>query len=473
MPDFDNYLSPFSWRYASQEMRQIWSESNKRLIWRKIWVALAESQMEFGLVTLPQVVELKQAENRLDIPRSLQIEKEIRHDLMAEVKTFAEQCPTAGGIIHLGATSTDIEDNTDAIRIRQALDLIIAKLSSLLTVFSEKIDEWADISIIAFTHLQPAEPSTLGYRFAFYAQDLLSDLLELQQRQSQVKGKGFKGAVGTGASYCDLIGEGNFEQFENNISQKLDLPFFSITNQTYPRKQDYMIISSLAGLGASLYKFAFDLRLVQSPTIGELSEPFSQHQVGSSAMPFKRNPVQAEKIDSLARLLSTMPQIAWQNTAHSLLERTLDDSANRRTLLPEAFLVCDELLLTAIPIIKGLIINRDIIQKNLDTYAPFACTERVLLAAVKAGADRQIIHEHLRQLAQSAWKEVNHGKPNPLVEVIYSDPLLKKYLPADKISELTRVDSYTGFAPERARSMAKDIMQSLKTISNNAAEETL
>ena len=190
-------------------------------------------------------------------------------------------------------------------------------------------------------------------------------------------------------------------------------------------------------------------------------------------MPFKRNSVQSEKIDSLARLLSTMPQVAWQNAAHSLLERTLDDSANRRTILPEAFLVCDELLLTAIPIIKGLRINRDIIQRNLDTYAPFACMERILLALVKAGADRQIIHEHLRQLAQSAWEHVNHGKPNPLVEVIYSDPLLKEYLPTDKISELTQVDSYTGFAPERARSMAKGIMQSLKTISNNAAEETL
>jgi len=312
MPDFDNYLSPFSWRYASQEMQQIWSESNKRLIWRKIWVALAETQMGFGLVTLTQVAELKQSVNRLDIPRSLQIEKEIRHDLMAELKCFAEQCPTAGGIIHLGATSTDIEDNADAVRIRQALELIIAKLSLLLACFSERISDWADIPIITFTHLQPAEPSTLGYRFAFYAQDLLFDLQELQQLQAQVKGKGFKGAVGTGASYADLIGEHNFEQFENQISQQLDLPFFTITNQTYPRKQDFRIISALAGLGASLYKFAFDLRLVQSPVIGELSEPFGQQQVGSSAMPFKRNPVQAEKIrtDAIDKRAVTAGDIA-------------------------------------------------------------------------------------------------------------------------------------------------------------------
>jgi len=462
MPDFDNYQSPFSWRYASQEMRHIWSETNKRIIWRRIWVVLAETQMEFGLVSQSQVDELKSSENKLDIPRSLQIEKEIRHDLMAELKTFAEQCPTAGGIIHLGATSTDIEDNTDAIRIHQSLELIIAKLSTLLTVFSEKISEWADIPIISFTHLQPAEPSTLGYRFAFYTQDLFSDLQDLQRLCAQVKGKGFKGAVGTGASYADLVGKNNFEQFENSISERLDLPFFKISNQTYPRKQDYMIISSLAGLGASLYKFAFDIRLIQSPTIGELSEPFGQQQVGSSAMPFKRNPVQAEKIDSLARLLSTMPQVAWQNAAHSLLERTLDDSANRRTLLPEAFLVCDELLLTAIPIIKGLQINRDVIRRNLDTYAPFACMERILLAMVKAGADRQVIHEHLRQLAQSAWEQVNLGKQNPLVEFIFSDPIIKQYFTGDGLSELTQINGYTGFASERARSLSEEIIQYLR-----------
>jgi adenylosuccinate lyase len=181
-------------------------------------------------------------------------------------------------------------------------------------------------------------------------------------------------------------------------------------------------------------------------------------------MPFKRNPVQAEKIDSLARLLSTMPQVAWQNAAHSLLERTLDDSANRRTLLPEAFLVCDELLLTAIPLLKGLQINRDAIQRNLDTYAPFACMERILMALVKTGADRQVMHEHLRQLALSAWEQVNQGKPNPLVEGIFTDPLIKGYLTTDRISELTRVDGYTGFAPERARSTAKGIMQALKGV---------
>lgn len=265
MPDFDNYLSPFSWRYASQEMRQIWSESNKRLLWRKIWVALAETQLEFGLVTPLQLAELRQFFNRLNIPRSLQIENEIHHNLMAELKTFAEQCPAAGGIIHLGAPSSDIEDNMDVFRIHQALTLIISKLSKLLTLFSEKVNERADIPIIAVTHLQPAEPSTLGYRFTFYSQDLIFNLQELRRFQSQLKGKGFKSAVGTGAAYADQVGMHNLDQYKNQISLRLGLPFFTITNQTYPRKQDFMVTSSLAGLGVSLYKFAFDLRSSNLP----------------------------------------------------------------------------------------------------------------------------------------------------------------------------------------------------------------
>jgi adenylosuccinate lyase len=462
MPDFNNYQSPFSWRYASHEMRKIWSESNKRLIWRRIWVSLAEAQSEFGLVTESQVDELRHSEKNLDIRRSLQIENEIHHDLMAELKTFAEQCPTAGGIIHLGATSTDIEDNSDAIRILQALAVIKDKLALLLVILSKKIDDWAEVPIIGFTHLQPAEPSTLGYRFSSYAQDLLSDFQSVKQLQSEVKGKGFKGAVGTGASYVELVGTTNFSLFESRLSQRLNLPFYPITSQTYPRKQDYLIISTLASLGASLYKMAFDFRLLQSPAIGELSEPFSEKQVGSSAMPFKRNPVQAEKIDSLARLLSVMPQVAWQNAAHSLLERTLDDSANRRTLLPEAFLTCDELLVAVKSILDGLRINWNVIQRNLETYAPFACTERILLALVKAGADRQIIHEHLRLLAQSAWDQVNLGKPNPLAEMIYTDPLIKEFLAVEKLVELTQIQGYSGFAPERARSLVNMISQVLE-----------
>src|SRR5271157_1203677 len=461
MLDFENYISPFSWRYSSSEMRQIWSENNKRHLWRKIWVALAQVQSEFGLVNSDQLADLKLNAGKLDIERSLQIEAEIHHDLMAELKTFAEQCHLGGGIIHLGATSMDIEDNADALRMRKSINITIQKLAKLLDIFSNRIIETAEIPVIAFTHLQPAEPSTLGYRFAFYAQDILADFQLLKILSEQIKGKGFKGSVGTASAYIELVGLDQMDRFENRLSQILDLPFFSITTQTYPRKQDYQIISVLAGLGASLYKFAFDMRLLQSPTIGEISEPFGEKQVGSSAMPFKRNPILAEKIDSLARELAQMPQLAWQNAANSLLERTLDDSANRRSLLPEAFMICDEILQTAIKLIQGLQINQACIDKNLAIYAPFASTERLLMALVRAGANRQEMHEQLRKYTLLAWEAIQQGKRNPLRKYVSEDIQFNKYLSRGQIDNLFNIDGYVGFAPQRARQMAELIRSTL------------
>ena len=337
MDSFENYLSPFSWRYASPEMRALWSEIHKRQLWRKIWLTLATVQSQYGLVTADQLRELELNLNHIDMDSALKLEAEIHHDLMAELKTFASQCPQGGGILHLGATSMDIEDNADALRIRAALDLILKSLSRLLFTLASQIEKYADLPVMAYTHLQPAEPTTLGYRFSVYAQDLLEDWQHLSEIRSHIRGKGFKGAVGTGAAFADLIGLDNLADFEETISHELDLPFYSISSQTYPRKQDYDVLSALAGLGASLYKFALDIRVLQSPSIGEVSEPFATNQVGSSAMPFKRNPINAEKIDSLARQLAVLPQVAWQNFANSILERTLDDSANRRSILPEAF----------------------------------------------------------------------------------------------------------------------------------------
>jgi adenylosuccinate lyase len=457
MIDFDRYQSPYSWRYASEEMRRIWSETNKRRLWRQLWISLAQVQSEYGLVSTDQVDDLRVHADQIDLPRALEIEAEIHHDLMAEVRTYAEQCQVGKGIIHLGATSMDIEDNADALRLRQSLDLILEKLADLLGLLAKKMLEYADLPIIAFTHLQPAEPSTLGYRLAFYAQDLLTDFEHLRTIRAQVKGKGFKGAVGTAASYGELVGAGQVEHFEQRLSEEINLAFFPIANQTYPRKQDYFILSALAGLGASIYKFAFDLRLLQAPTIGEWSEPFAEKQVGSSAMPFKRNPINAEKINSLARSLAQMPPVAWHNAAHTLLERTLDDSANRRTLLPEAFLISDELLKTASRIIKGLRINEMGIAANLATYAPFASTERVLMALVKAGADRQEMHEILRDHAMEAWQAVRQNLSNPLSSRIASDPVINQYLSAESIENLMQVDQYVGIAPQRTRVLAGEI----------------
>jgi adenylosuccinate lyase len=463
MTDYENYQSPFSWRYGSPEMRRIWSEASKRRLWRHIWVTLAEAQVAYGLVRSEQVAELRENKDRIDMTRAAQIEAEIHHDLMAELKVFAEQCPYAGGVLHLGATSTDIEDNADPLRMRQSLDLLLSKLNSLLLLFADQIEHWADLTLIAFTHLQPAEPTTLGYRLAVYAQDLLMDWENLRRERRHLRGKGFKGAVGTSASYAELFGVDYLAEFETRLSTSLGLAFFPVDTQTYPRKQDYQMISALAGIGASLYKFAFDLRVLQSPPIGELSEPFGLKQVGSSAMPFKRNPIQAEKIDSLARSLAQMPRVAWDNAAHSLLERTLDDSANRRSLLPEAFLIADELLATATRLLEGMQVYGVAITRNLARYAPFAATERVLMELVRAGADRQEMHERLRRATMTAWKEMQTSDSNPLFDDLSGDPLIQELLGESKLQSLMDANQHIGDAPQRARLLANTIRETVSS----------
>jgi adenylosuccinate lyase len=459
--NYETYLSPYTWRYGSLAMRAIWSEVHKRKVWRRLWLTLAEVQAEFGLVNSDQLADLRDHMNMVDMPRALEIEAEIHHDLMAELRVYAGQCPVGGGILHLGATSTDIEDNADVLRQRESLALLLDNLKEVLLLMAEAVDAWADLPMIAFTHLQPAEPSTLGYRLAIYAQDLLGDWQSLRAMRGELRGKGFKGAVGTEAAYAELVGVDRLDDFEVHLSKRLDLPFFPVATQVYPRKQDYDLLSRLASLGASLHKFAFDLRLLQSAPVGELGEPFGKAQVGSSAMPFKRNPIHSEKIDSLARMLAGMPRLAWDNAANSLLERTLDDSANRRTLFPEAFLICDELLLTTKQIISGLQVNREAIKHNLQAYAPFAGVERVLMALAKAGADRQVMHEYLRQHSLTAWAEVQAGRPNMLDELISHDPEITCYLPADELCRLMDISHYLGNAPQRARKMSETVRTTL------------
>ncbi len=459
MPDFDTYLSPFTWRYGTPPMRQLWSEKNKRLLWRQMWVALAEVQSEYGLVKPEQVADLRIHMSEINLARSMEIEADIQHDLMAELRTFTEQCPVGGGIIHLGATSTDIEDNTDALRMRSGLEILLKSLSSLLETISLLIEKWADTPLIAFTHLQPAEPSTLGYRLALYGQDLLSDYKKIKDQASGIRGKGFKGAVGTSASFADLLGADSLEEFEGKLSKRINLPFFPVSSQVYPRKQDYDFVSTLAGLGASLHKMAFDLRILQSPSIGELAEPFGEKQVGSSAMPFKRNPIRAEKINSLARYLASLQGIAWDNAANSLLERTLDDSANRRILLPEACLVTDELLRTANTILSRLRIDQAAMKRNLEVYGPFAGTERVLIAMVKAGADRQEMHERIRSHSLKAWEFTRMGKENPLVADLCRDAEISEYLSEAEVHSLMQATSHVGDAPRRAKALAKSIQE--------------
>lgn len=454
--DFSTYQSSFSWRYGSTEMRHVWSQERLRRLWRRVWVALADAQSQVGLVTAAQAADLRAHQDDLNLARSFEIEAEIQHDLMAELRAFAEQCPLGGGIAHLGATSADIQDNADALRLREALDLVQAGLRRALHALADQIDRWAAEPCIGFTHIQPAEPTTIGYRLAQYGQDLLMDWYELVRVRAGIRGKGIKGAVGTSASYVELLRDRpqSAADLEALVMERLGLDAYPVTTQTSPRKQDWLVINALAGLAASLSKMMFDLRLLQSPPIGEWAEPFREKQVGSSAMPFKRNPVTAEKINSLARAIAPLPRIAWDNAALSLLERTLDDSANRRDLLPAAFLATDELLRAGSVVIRELHINREAVVRNLSIYGTFAAVERVLMALGRAGADRQAMHERLREYSMRAWQQVSHGGLNPLPEMISADETITSYVPAEQVLALMDAVSYVGDAPERARTMA-------------------
>lgn len=464
--DHETYLSALTWRYGSDAMRRLWSEAEKRRLLRRFWVALAEAQAEVGLVTAAQVEDLRAHQDEVDIARADAFERELRHDLMAEIRTFAEQCPVGGPIIHLGATSMDVLDNVDALRLRRSLDLLVAKLQRVLEVLAGRIEAEAHTPVIAFTHIQPAEPTTIGYRLSQYAQDLLIDLGELRRVRDSIRGKGLKGAVGTSASYAQLLIGSNVSarELEQRVLQRVGLEAFPVATQTYPRKQDWLVLNALAGVCGSLHKFAFDLRLLQSPPFGEWSEPFGEKQVGSSAMPFKRNPITAENIDSLTRLVATLPRVAWDNAALSLLERTLDDSANRRLILPEALLLTDEVLQRAEKLVAGLQIWPGPSARNLRDYGIFAATERVLMAAVKAGGDRQALHEVIREQSLAAWAELQAGGDNPLAARLASDDRITKYLTADAILSLLDASEHVGDAPERSLAFAAAIRHSLAEV---------
>jgi adenylosuccinate lyase len=455
--DHSSYISPFSWRYGSQPMRKIWSEDHKRHLMRRVWVALAKAQNQAGLVSAEQLADLQKYVDKVDIERSSEIESQIHHDVMAELKTFAEQCSLGGGILHLGATSADITDNVDILRIKESIELVMRVLLQTLILFAQKIEETASVPIMAFTHIQPAEPTTLGYRFSIYAQDLYHDFGDLRRLREDLRGKGFKGAVGTQASFEQLLqgSEMSPAKMEEIAMAELGLPYYQITTQTYPRGQDFRIISALAGIAASLHKFALDLRILQSPAIGELSERFDKRQVGSSAMPFKRNPVNAENICSLARYLASLPSIAWGNASQSILERSLDDSANRRIFLAEGFLATDELLHRASRLLFGVSINYSAIEENLDRNGYTAATGKLMLALVRAGANRQEVHEWIRQISVESSYAVREGKDDPLVELLAKDERINDYLSADVVRDLITLQISTGTASQRALAFAE------------------
>src|SRR3989338_10108325 len=409
-------------------MREIWSEVYKRKLWRKVWVALAKAQHEEGLVRKEELDDLIKYQDDVDIDRAHEIEKDVRHDLMAEVKAYGEKAKVGAGKIHLGATSMDVEDNADTVRMLESLVLVEERLKDLLAVFVTKIDQYKATPCIGYTHLQPAEPTTIGYRFALYGQDLLLDKKLLNFVIDEVKGKGMRGAVGTAASYVKLLDEKKAKIIEEKVMDELHIDPAIIASQTAPRKYEVFVASVLSSIAASLHKFAFDLRIMQSPGFVEWQEPFGSKQIGSSAMPFKRNPWKAEQICSLARVVFNLANIARDNSSNMLLERTLDDSANRRVYLPEMFLGADEILQSSIRVVEGLAINKERIEKNINSYGPFSATEAVLMEAVKQGADRQKMHEVLRELSMQAWTELQKNEINSLPTLIEKNELISKYV---------------------------------------------
>ncbi len=462
----DTFISPYTWRYGSEEMRMTFSEIHKRKLLRRVWIALAKAEERAGLVSREQVEELIAHKDDIDIDRASEIEKDIRHDLMAEIKTYAEQCPKAGGIIHLGATSMDALDNADAIRFREALEIIEQKTVSLIEKLSEKAMEYKDVPTMAFTHIQPAEITTIGYRLAQAIQDLSDDLDDLTYVKDHLKGKGFKGAVGTLASYAELVkGTGiKAGDMEKWALDELGIDAFTASTQIYTRKQDLRIIEVLSKIACTLAKFSLDFRILQSPPIGEFSEPFGKHQVGSSAMPFKRNPINSEKIDSLSRVVSSAYSAAWQNASMTILERSLDDSANRRIFIPESFLALDEMLMTEIRIVSAMNIHESATKRLMDSYGIFSATERVLMEAGKRGADRQEMHEVIRELSLDAWAMVQSGKENPLKSRMASDPRILRFLEKDEILSLLDASSYIGEAAERTERVVQEATKPRKNM---------
>ena len=443
---FDTFISPLTWRYGSSEMKETWSESNKRLLLRRVWIALAAAQNKAGIVSDAQLEDLKAHAKDIDIERALEIEGTIHHDLMAEIKTYAEQCKVGGGVIHLGATSMDVLDNADALRLKQALAIVLGKAKALRVSLAEKVRRYKDVPCMAFTHIQSAEVTTVGYRLALVVQDLDECIKELEALE--IKGKGMKGAVGTRASYAALLeGTGmSAADLDRSVMEELGLVAFEGATQVYPRTQDLRVMHALDSLSCVLAKFALDFRMLQSTAIGEWSEPFGKSQVGSSAMPFKRNPINCEKIDSLCRYVHSLVPNAWDNASLSILERTLDDSANRRLFLPQAFLAMDEILLTASKVVSGMNVHEGAVSRNLAAYGVFAATERLLMELGRRGADRQAMHEVIREASLKAWDAVQDGKDNPLVGLLSSDKAVLVYMKADEVVSCLDASDYYGDA---------------------------
>ena len=461
----DRYTSPLSERYASKEMQYIFSQDMKFSTWRKLWIALAETEMELGLsengkpvITQDMIDEMKEHVNDINYDVAVAREKLVRHDVMSHVYAYGQQCPKAAGIIHLGATSCYVGDNTDIIIMNEALKLVHKKLVSVIAELSNFAEKYKDQPTLAFTHFQPAQPTTVGKRATLWTQEFLMDLEDLEYVQSTLKLLGSKGTTGTQASFLELFDgdQETIDKIDPMIAKKMGFETcYPVSGQTYSRKVDTRVVNVLAGIAASAHKMSNDIRLLQH--LKEIEEPFEKTQIGSSAMADKRNPMRSERIASLSRYVMVDAMNPAITSATQWFERTLDDSANKRLSVPEGFLAIDGILDLCLNVVDGLVVYPKVIEKRLMSELPFMATENIMMDAVKAGGDRQELHERIRELSMEAGRNVKEkGLDNNLLELIAADPAFN--LSLEELQKTMDPAKYVGRAPVQVEAYLNNVV---------------
>ena len=456
----DRYVSPLSERYASKEMQYIFSQDMKFRTWRRLWIALAETEKELGLnITQEQIDELKAHKDDINYDVARERERQVRHDVMSHVYAYGVQCPKAKGIIHLGATSCYVGDNTDIIVMAEALKLVQKKLVNVIAELSKFADKYKDQPTLAFTHFQPAQPTTVGKRATLWMQEFCLDLEDLDYVLGSMKLLGSKGTTGTQASFLELFDgdQETIDKIDPMIAKKMGFKeCYPVSGQTYSRKVDTRVINVLAGIAASAHKFSNDIRLLQH--LKEVEEPFEKTQIGSSAMAYKRNPMRSERIASLSRYVMVDALNPAITSATQWFERTLDDSANKRLSVPEGFLAIDGILDLCLNVVDGLVVYPKVIEKHMMAELPFMATENIMMDAVKAGGDRQELHERIRVLSMEAGKHVKEeGKENNLLELIAADPAFNMTL--EQLESCMEPSRYVGRSEIQVTNFLRDVVQ--------------
>ncbi len=455
----DRYTSPLSERYASREMQYIFSPDKKFRTWRKLWIALAETEKELGLdITDEQIEELKAHADDINYDVAKEREKVVRHDVMSHVYAYGRQCPKAKGIIHLGATSCYVGDNTDIILMSEALEIVRKKLINVIAELAKFADEHKNLPTLAFTHFQPAQPTTVGKRATLWMQEFMMDLEDLEYVKGSLKLLGSKGTTGTQASFLELFDgdQETIDKIDPMIAKKMGFETcYPVSGQTYSRKVDTRVVNVLAGIAASAHKMSNDIRLLQH--LKEIEEPFEKTQIGSSAMAYKRNPMRSERIASLSRYVMVDAMNPAITSATQWFERTLDDSANKRLSVPEGFLAIDGILDLCLNVVDGLVVYPKVIEKRLMSELPFMATENIMMDAVKAGGDRQELHERIRELSMEAGRNVKEkGLDNNLLELIAADPAFN--LSLEELQKTMDPAKYVGRAPIQVDAYLKNVV---------------